>query len=107
VTGAPEEKDESEKETKEQNGSRRLEYIIAQAILESLENKKSGGRHGASNYVLGEARPHVLTTIDGKFYLMAIARHVICTIVASGGGSEWKDIFGAGSGSPKNGSKAE
>ena len=53
--------------------SRTLENLVAKAIFDGLKRRNS-------RYVSGEPAPHVKTTIDGDFYLMAVARHVLKAI---------------------------
>jgi hypothetical protein len=55
---------------------RDMEKLVAVAIFEGLKRRNSG-------YVSGEPERGAKTTIDGKFYLMAVARHVLKTLDAS------------------------
>ena len=55
---------------------RELELVVARAIYRGLKR-----RHGRREpYVSGEPAPHESTTIDGEFYLMAVARTVLAEL---------------------------
>lgn len=53
---------------------RELEKLIARAIYAGLQ------RRNRTAYVFPEPEMHQMTTIDGKFYLMAVARHVFTAL---------------------------
>ena len=65
----------------ENRPGRELEKLIAEGIHNGLVDRKSGEK---GNYILGEPSPHTLSTVDGRFYLMAVARHVIRALESSG-----------------------
>ena len=51
-------------------GDRDLEALVAKAIFDGLQRRNSG-------YICGDPRIGSKTTIDGRFYLMSVARHVL------------------------------
>lgn len=63
--------------------------IIASAIYDGMRSRKSDAAMNpcprqSSAYVAGEPAPHAKTSIDGTFYLMAVARAVTRRLSSEG-----------------------
>jgi hypothetical protein len=67
----------------------KLQRIVAEAIYDALRSRKADAAMNpsaskSSAYVSGEPGPRQATAIDGKFYLMSVAREVLKRLSSEG-----------------------